>query len=170
MIHQAGSRPRPIIIDVEASGFGQYSYPIEIGIAWSRKKRYCSLILPKDDWVYWDEKAEAIHHISRNTLIRHGKNIHKVARDLNAALENSMVYTDGWVVDKPWINKLFNAAGISKTFFVSPLERILTEPQMEIWHQTKQKIITKANPTRHRASEDAFIIQETFMETLSKTS
>lgn len=161
---------RPIIIDVEASGFGHHSYPIEIGLAWNRKKRYCSLIIPEDDWTYWDEAAEAVHRITRDSLVRHGRTARRVAQDLNAALEDAVVYSDGWVVDKPWITKLFHTAGIQQTFFVSPLERILTEPQMTIWHQTKERIIRESRLTRHRASEDAFIIQETFMVTLSKTS
>lgn len=163
-------RTRPIIIDVEASGFGQSSYPIEIGLAWNKKKRYCSLITPRDGWTHWDENAEEVHNISRDVLIRHGKDVDRVACDLNDALGEAIVYSDGWVVDNPWINKLFRAAGIQRTFYVSPLERILTEPQMEIWHQTKERLLSEFRLTRHRASEDAFVIQETYMETLLKTS
>ena len=36
---------RPDIIDIEASGFGPDSYPIEIGVALSSGEKYCSLIL-----------------------------------------------------------------------------------------------------------------------------
>ncbi len=46
----------PNIIDFEASGFGPHSYPIEIGVIRSNGDRYCSLILPADDWTFWDDR------------------------------------------------------------------------------------------------------------------
>jgi hypothetical protein len=161
---------RPFIVDVEASGFGQESYPIEIGLALAKNERYCSLITPPASWTHWDKKAEQVHQITQEALKNHGNPIQKVARDLNHILKDTTIYSDGWVVDKPWITKLFTKAQIPKLFFISPLERILTEPQMEIWHKTKDRITLQTNLTRHRASSDSFIIQETFMQTLAETS
>ncbi len=161
---------RPFIIDVEASGFGPTSYPIEVGLALRRDEQYCSLIAPPDDWTHWDKNAEKVHHITRNILVNHGKPVKKVAEELNTLLEQITVYSDGWVVDKPWITRLFAEAGMSRTFFVSPLERILTEAQMEIWHETKNKVVGQLSLTRHRASTDAFIVQETYVQTACLTS
>ena len=59
----------PIFVDVEASGFGSLSYPIEIGIALPDGNRYCTLIAPAPSWVHWDPKAEALHGLSRERLI-----------------------------------------------------------------------------------------------------
>ena len=39
----------PNIIDVEASGFGPHSYPIEVGLALGDGSKFCSLILPVRD-------------------------------------------------------------------------------------------------------------------------
>ena len=158
---------RPFIIDVEASGFGSASYPIEIGLALETDTRYCSLIQPSPRWTHWDEAAEKTHKISREILNRRGKPLGQVARELNKILEGTTVYSDGWGVDKPWITRLYSEAGVRQTFSVSPLERILTESQMEIWHDKKAKIIKKFDLERHRASIDAFIIQETFVRTLA---
>jgi hypothetical protein len=160
---------RPFVIDVEASGFGSSSYPIEIGLALEKEKRYCSLILPASDWTHWDEKAEETHQITREVLMRHGKPAIEVAMELNALLEQSTVFSDAWGVDKSWVTRLFSRVGIRCLFFVSPLERILSEPQMNIWHGTKNRVIKKFGLTRHRASADAFIIQETYMQTLART-
>ena len=44
----------PLIIDVEASGFGSKSYPIEIGVALNDGQRFCTLILPAPNWTHWD--------------------------------------------------------------------------------------------------------------------
>ena len=63
----------PTIIDIEASGFGSYSYPIEVGVVKYDGERYCALIKPEPDWDHWCDKAEAVHGISRDLLSEHGK-------------------------------------------------------------------------------------------------
>lgn len=161
---------RPFIVDVEASGFGSRSYPIEIGVAMDAQNRYCSLILPPPQWTHWDRAAEKTHCITREILNQHGKPLVRVALELNHILDGLTVYSDGWGVDKPWITRLYAQAGLRQAFSVSPLERILTEPQMEIWHATKEKITKTLNQTRHRASCDAYIIQETFVQTRAKAA
>jgi hypothetical protein len=55
---------------------------------------------------------------------------------------------------------------MTPNFFLSPLENILKENQMEIWTQTKLQVIADLALIRHRASSDALIIQETFARTL----
>jgi hypothetical protein len=155
----------PLIIDVEASGFGAMSYPIEVGVALDGRDNFCSLILPAPDWTHWDVSAEKIHHIARDILVTYGQPLKKVAGELNNLLSGKTVYSDGWVVDSPWLTTLFHAAGEAMTFHVSPLEMILSEPQMAIWHKTKDKVIEEMNLTRHRASYDAWLIQETYKRT-----
>lgn len=159
----------PPIIDVEASGFGGFSYPIEVGVVLEDGKKFCSLIAPYPEWTHWDEEAEKIHRVSRNTLKKNGKCIREVTETLNEFLCGKTVYTDAWVVDKPWLITLFHASGMSMNFETSPLEMILSEGQMEIWHETKDKVINKLGLNRHRASNDALIIQETFKQTLEIT-
>jgi hypothetical protein len=162
--------PRPAIIDVEASGFGPSSYPIEVGFALTDGTRFSSLILPDPDWTYWDESAEKVHHVTRQTLSRYGRPICEVAAILNDRLKGKSIYSDGWVVDKPWIEKLFFSARIRQMFQVSSLETILTERQMQIWHETKRCVLADFKLIRHRASSDAFIIQETYARTLAATN
>jgi len=43
----------PCIIDLEASGLGKQSYPIEVGYILDDGKSFCSLILPADGWDRW---------------------------------------------------------------------------------------------------------------------
>ena len=160
----------PFIIDVEASGFGSESYPIEIGVALNDGQRFCTLVLPAPDWTHWDKKAEKIHQVSRDILEAYGKPVNEVADQLNGTLAGKILYSDGWVVDKPWLITLFHAAGRPMKFSVSPLEMILTEKQMAVWHDTKEKVIKQKNLTRHRASNDAWIIQETFKQSLAITN
>jgi hypothetical protein len=162
---------RPAIIDIEASGFGNGSYPIEIGVILSSGLSYCALIYPDADWQHWDQQAEALHGISRKTLLAKGKAIALIAAELNELLADQTVYCDGWVVDKPWLTQLFQKSGAKPKFSLSALEMILKEPQMEIWATTKAQVIQDLALTRHRASADARIIQETYARTqqLTKT-
>lgn len=168
--HQTSKTWPPGIIDVESSGLGRDSYPIEIGVVLSSGEVYCSLILPAPSWTYWDDEAEKIHGISREEIHANGKSIGEVARDLNRFLEGQTVYSDGWVVDQPWITKLFFEASVQREFFFSPLESILSEEQMGIWHEIKKEVIMERKLKRHRASADAWIIQETYTRTRDAVS
>jgi hypothetical protein len=159
----------PIIIDVEASGFGGMSYPIEVGVALDDDTKYCSLILPAPEWDHWDSDAEKVHRIARDILETYGKPVQEVAANLNELLEGETLYTDGWVVDKPWLTTLFHKAQMHMNFSVSPLEMILSEQQMERWHDTKGRILAEVMKHRHRASFDAWIIQETYKRTLAES-
>ncbi|HIE40416.1 MAG TPA: hypothetical protein EYP76_03195 [Thiomicrorhabdus sp.] len=159
----------PNVIDVEASGSGGDSYPIEVGVVLACGARYCSLIKPAEDWAFWTKEAEDVHHISRDVLHQCGKPLGVVAQELNEFLQDQTVYSDGWVVDSPWVHLLFDVAHIPQAFRVSPLEMILTEAQMEIWHETKDKLLQNCEHKRHRASFDAAMIQKTFVKTAELT-
>ncbi len=159
----------PIILDIEASGFGPEGYPIEIGFIKNDKERYCRLIKPYNDWTYWDKTAEKLHGISRDKLLKHGNSASEICLELNSLLKGETVYSDGWVVDSSWLNMLFDRSNIPKLFRLSSLEIILKEPQIEIWDATKISVVNDTHIERHRASNDALIIQKTFFQTLQKT-
>ena len=163
---KSNPRSRPVIIDIEASGFGPHSYPIEIGVVFSNSEKYCSLVKPMPSWHHWDDGAEEVHGITREMINCAGRSPLEIALQLNGLLVGARAYSDGWVVDQPWLNRLFHAAGIRQTFQFSPLEAILTEPQMLIWHQTKDEVMLDLGVERHRASNDAVVIQETYMRSL----
>ena len=156
---------RPYIIDIEASGFGPHSYPIEVGVVLEPGRKFCSLITPEPEWTHWDASAEMVHRVSRDILETHGKPAVQVANSLNDLLGNATVYSDGWVVDQPWLIRLFSRTRVRQLFSISPLEMILSEDQMAVWHATKDKVVSDLALTRHRASFDALIIQETYYRT-----
>lgn len=156
----------PPIIDIEASGFGDLSYPIEVGVALKDSSKFCALILPDPGWTHWDHEAEKVHGITRRMLELHGKPLRDVATQLNVLLGGKTLYSDGWGVDKPWLTTLFYAARLPMNFYVSPLELILSEFQMDHWHNTKHRVIEDMVKTRHRASYDAWAVQETYNRTL----
>ena|SRR5215471_3301368 len=160
----------PTIIDIEASGFGPTSYPIEVGVALSDGRKYCSLVAPQPAWTHWDESAERMHSVTRDILQRHGRPATEVADRLNELLRAQTAYSDGWVVDKTWLDRLYYAAGMRCEFSLSALEMILSEPQMEIWHATKDQLLRELGERRHRASFDAYVVQETWERTRNATA
>ncbi len=155
----------PTILDFEASGFGYDSYPIEVGVALSGGERFCTLIQPLEGWRHWDDEAAKIHQISQQDLLRHGVPIVDVCLRLNQLLSEQVVYSDGWVVDKPWLNTLFQAGNIEPSFSLSPIESIQSEEQQKAWGEVKDELLESLAFDRHRASHDALLIQETYKAT-----
>ena len=156
---------RPGILDIEASGFGDQGYPIEVGVVLPDGRKYCSLITPLPDWTHWDAGAAAVHGISREMLASRGRAPRSVAQDLNALVGGGALYSDGWAVDSSWLVKLFYAGGVKPCFRLSPLELILDERQMQDWQSAKEGVLRDHPGSRHRASFDAFVIQETWWRT-----
>lgn len=100
---------RILIIDIEASGLGQTSFPIEIGLAaldddftWS------ALIRPDPDWTddEWDEIAAELHGLTPVQLQREGRPAHDVARDLWAVIAQCELFCDAPVQDGHWLERL----------------------------------------------------------------
>lgn len=160
----------PTIIDIEASGFGSSSYPIEVGVIRSDGARFCRLIKPFKEWTHWEQEAQDLHGLTREHLETYGQDGREVCKALNAFLSGTTVYSDGWVVDHPWLITLFAAAGMEMDFEVRALEYVLNEYQMEHWRSTKQTVAERLHVARHRASTDAEIIQQTFMLSLPPQS
>ncbi len=158
-----GPMQTPTIIDIEASGFGVGSYPIEVGYVDETGAGWCSLIKPEVDWCHWDQDAARIHHISRDLLLTHGKTCEYVADQLNQFLRDSVVYTDGWAFDYIWMARLFDAADRNQHFRLEDLRWVLTPEQERNWHATKSAVEKELATERHRASIDARILQQTWL-------
>ena len=155
----------PIVMDIEASGFGAGSYPIEVGFSRRHGEGWCTLIRPEQDWLHWDESAAQIHKIPRETLVERGRSAVSVAENLNQILAGHTVYTDGWAHDYVWLSRLFDAAELSLHFRLADFREIISLKQEEIWHQTKSQVEIDLNVSRHRASNDARILQLTWLRT-----
>ncbi len=153
----------PCVIDVEASGFGSGSYPIEVGFITSRSQTHCTLIKPLDDWQHWDRKAEKLHGISRSVLMDHGKDPFLVCGWLNHHLRGETVYSDAWANDMCWLARLFEACDLPQCFRIESIQTLLAETEKDQWSQTYDSILHSCRSFRHRASIDAKHIQETYI-------
>jgi hypothetical protein len=162
----AAHGPVPAVIDVEASGFGAGSYPIEVGMVLANGRSHCYLIRPAPTWTHWDPEAEAVHGIRRDILESRGAAVAEVARTLNQILRGQTVYSDAWGHDRSWLARLFEEAEVSQHFRLESLRSLLTDSQLERWQGTRERVIREVGQMRHRASVDALIVQQTFLRSL----
>ena len=153
----------PTVLDVEASGFGRNSYPIEIGFVMPDGHAHCTLVKPESHWTHWDAQAAAMHHISRALIEERGLPVQAVAGQLNRELRGQTVYSDGWINDYTWLGALFDAADMTPAFKLENLRLLLSEAEAEQWHATKAQISSERGAQRHRASSDARLLQLTLL-------
>lgn len=151
------------IIDCEASGLDEKeSYPIEVGIAMDEDS-IDFLIKPVAIWNYWSKKSEKIHEIPRETLYNKGIDIVSAAELLNEKLVNKILFSDNSFYENLWINRLFDAAGISRNFEILSIYKISFD---DIKFKQKRYQLSKLIPT-HRALNDAYIIRESLLFAIS---
>ena len=152
--------PEPVdVIDIEASGFGRGSYPIEIGVCAYNGVCHCLLVKPEPDWTHWTEEAERTHGLSRDLLVKNGRSTLEIANRLNSLLENRVIYTDAWGHDNSWLMKLYDAAECWPTFKLESIRALMTEQQSALYHDSYTKAQQELLLKRHRASTDAKVIQ-----------
>lgn len=156
--------PLPIIIDIEASGFGRGSYPIEVGYYTPDQRSYCTLIRPEPDWTHWDPSAEQIHGITRDLLLEKGRPAVDVCLDLNSDLRGETIYCDAWAYDYVWLSRLYDAAEMNPTFRLKDLRELLAECEQALWHAQRAVVEERLALRRHRASGDARTLFETFSD------
>lgn len=154
----------PTIIDIEASGLGRGTYPIEVGFITSEGQTGCTLVKPEVHWTHWSSEAESLHGITRTLIEEKGKSIEVVAAWLNESLAGQTVYSDGWVNDMCWLGQMFDEAGMPQTFRVESLLSLLSIEERELWTPVHDQIIQETGLKRHRASSDAKMIQDTYAQ------
>lgn len=147
------------VLDIEASGFGAGSVPIEVGWVTAEGQAGCMLVRPPAHWTHWDAAAERVHGIPRAVLLAHGHSPLKVARRLNDALRGQVVYCNGWGHDYSWLARLFDEAGLLPAFNLQPATRLLADGQLERMDGAHRAAYAELAVSRHRASNDARALQ-----------
>ena len=149
----------PCVIDIEASGFGRHSYPIEVGYVLPGGQARCMLVAPAPGWTHWDEAAAQVHGITRGILRSRGLSTREVACTLNSDLAGMTVYCDGWAHDYTWLAVLYDDAGMSPSFRLETVNRLLGDTQLSQLDDERRLALAEMGLTRHRASNDARALQ-----------
>ncbi|WP_462146392.1 exonuclease domain-containing protein [Pseudoalteromonas gelatinilytica] len=160
-----------VMLDVEASGLGHSSYPVEVAFASSTGRQASYLIQPTSYWLAhgeWDENAERLHGLSQQTLLFTGSCIANVAQQLNKYLCGKLVLCNDLAFDGFWLSQLFKAANTSVTFHLMDLSALF-----DFWGEQKKKVFKEEygktlNTNEHRALPDAKRFVETYQAFVKK--
>ncbi len=150
-------------IDLEASGLGAQSWPIEAGWCFVGKAPETMLIKPADSWsmAAWDPNAEALHGLSIDAIKKSGRTVKEICDALNQALEGAAVYSDAPDWDGFWLYRLFSAASERMRFTLSDFADLF----VDVPQQAVAAAVEKANeaaPHRHRARDDVLHMKMIF--------
>ena len=155
-----GDDGRVAFVDVEASGLGPYSWPIEVGWAIGAEPPRSVLVRPAEGWSMqaWEKSAEALHRIPPDRLLAEGRDALDVALGLNAALGACTVYSDAPDYDSFWLFRLYDAAGVRPNYRLADLADLLTP----LWRGAPDALVREATvraPHTHRAAADVAHLQ-----------
>ena len=147
-------------IDVEASGLGPYSWPIEVGWGFHGQSPRSVLIRPAEGWSMqaWEKPAESLHRIRPDRLLAEGRDPLDVALGLNAALGQATVYSDAPDYDSFWLFRLYDAAGVRPNYRLADLGDLLRP----LWRGAASDLDAQASetaPHTHRAADDVRHLQ-----------
>lgn len=145
--------PLITFIDIEASGLGPDSYPIELGWADTLGNGEGFLICPRDEWTHWDPVAASIHGITRDELFERGLHVVDAAEKLNDMLGFETVYCDALASDLFWVSRLFDAANIEPSFQLADFHQLYKLLSKQ--HMLSLQRVLKDLPIPHRAQADA---------------
>lgn len=147
-------------VDVEASGLGPYSWPIEVGWGFHGQPPRSVLVRPVEAWSMraWEKSAEALHGIPPDRLLMEGRDPLDVALGLNAALGEATVYSDAPDYDSFWLFRLYDAAGVRPNYTLADLGDLLRP----VWDGEPDDLVAQAAktaPHTHRAAHDVRHLQ-----------
>jgi len=149
-------------MDIEASGFGRNSYPIEIAFVMPDGEQHDYLIKPTADWTHWDAEAESLHGISQVALQRDGFQPWDIASEMNDLLAGKTIYSDAWGNDMPWVAKIFESARLPQLFQINSITSLLNPEQLDSWNREVKQQHREIRKRRHRALVDALAIQRAY--------
>lgn len=151
------------IIDIEASGLGFGTFPIEIAVInLTGDVSYSALIKPQSDWLdwNWDEMAEQVHNISWKMLQDDGLLAERVAKEVWDILAGCELYSDAPQQDLAWLEVLRDVTW-------PPL------PGIRIEHLSKLPNLTAGffadfsdEPREHRAGADVQHLRQAILSHL----
>ncbi len=150
-------------LDLEASGLGPASWPIEVGWCFDGDAPETMLICPAEEWPReaWDDHAASLHGLAHDALTESGLAVGAVCERLNQVLEGAAVYSDAPDWDGFWLYRLFAAAGARQRFSLCDFGELLSDlpPQAVAAAVAEAKILS---PHRHRAREDVLHMKKIF--------
>ena len=156
-------------LDIEASGLGPDTFPIEVGWAFLSGNSGSMLIKPTSDWIEdaWDETAEDLHGISWDQLHTEGKSARFVADELNRLLGQPglLVLSDAPEMDGFWLGRLFEQTPADQGFQLGDFNRAFRGrfPTLDL----DTLLLIAEDERHHRAEADALLLRVIWQRALA---
>jgi len=103
-----------VFLDFEASSLRKNGFPVEVGWVFEDGRAEGWLIRPAPGWTDWDERAQAIHGLSRERLAREGESHEAVACRMVDTLSGHDLFASAPSWDGKWLSLLLRAAGLPR--------------------------------------------------------
>jgi len=156
----------PTFIDIEASGLGNTSFPIEV--AWNDSEGIIinRLVKPVADWTSWDPEAERVHGITRAELDVDGISPAELCSLIRDSLSGSTAYSDAPELERFWLKRLFQAGeGVDCPILILGVSKV---PEIRkacyergLYDRLKKQAVDEVG-TVHRADADVSILMNVF--------
>jgi hypothetical protein len=152
-------------MDIEASGLGTGSWPVEIGWAlpFGPKRNGAVLIRPVPEWTHWSSVAEThFHKISRQTLDREGMAPGEALARVEEALYGCEIYVEDPAEDRTWFSRLVAAAGRETALRLHDAHGLFEAQALRRRHNLTdiRREVSVRFPHSHRAGADALQLAE----------
>ena len=103
-----------VFLDFEATSLAKMGTPIEVAWVFEDGRGESHLIRPAPGWNDWDVRAEAIHRIPREQLLREGAPHDTVAARMVQALDGHDLYASAPSWDGKWMSALLRGSGFER--------------------------------------------------------
>ena len=145
------------ILDIEASGTGDDSYPVEI--AWIRldgAQSFSTLINPDSvtGWDSWSSEA-TLHGLTRDECCERGETVAYVARRVFQLMKDYPVFSDSPEQDQKWLEKLLSSAGYPCPERLMPIETMVPKRKRR---GLKDRLC--ARPDAHTAAANCLMLSK----------
>lgn len=152
--------PETIVLDIEASGLHEGSFPIEFGWCFGSLEAGNFLIKPMDNWTLenWEEESFRIHGLPWEHIVKYGTPAEEVAMGLNMLLDNYHVLCTDTYFDGMWLGKLFSDTRITPTFTLGCYKTVFKHEcgkHTKKYAESINRAVDHLFPYQHRAKRDS---------------
>jgi DNA polymerase III epsilon subunit-like protein len=163
-----------LVLDIEASGLHQYSFPIEIAWCGPNVLAKSFYIKPDKSWriFNWSDDAQRLHGISLEAVIKQGRMPKEIVDALRLDGSEKTILSDGVSFDQNWMNMICVAVEAESVLVLTDVyswlgQKFKTRPQLI------ENVLAKFNAherrigPKHRALDDVAALNKMITECIN---
>ncbi len=136
---------------------------MEIGLVMHNGAAYCLVAQPEAAGFPPQPGAEQATGLTAEVRGRRALPIPQLALELNRALGGDTVHFDARGPAAALLQRLFDAAALTPSFTMEPLQALLAADQCRDWERAAVTALEEQRHIRNRASDKALVLQQTLV-------